>query len=263
MLKIGEFSKLSHLTIKALRFYEKEGLLIPASIDKWTGYRLYETYQLEDAAKIKSYRQLDLSIDEIKAILSGKDTKTVLSKKAIALKQEKEKIGVRLSIINHILEDEEMKYQVTVKEIPEAIVYYSEVRLPKYSDMMQYIPKIGQECIKLNPNLKCTEPPYEFCEYLDQEHKDTDVLIRHNEAVCEFGRENENIKFKKIPRTKVLSIFHKGAYDKSGEAYAFIMKYAEDNGYKAKGLSRECYIDGIWNKDSQDEWLTEIQLPIE
>lgn len=168
MLKIGEFSKLSHLTVKALRFYEKEGLLIPASVDKWTGYRLYETYQLEDATKIKSYRQLDLSIDEIKAILLGKDAKKVFRKKAIALQEEKEEIDVRLSIINHILEDEEMKYQVTVKEIPETIVYYSEVRLQKYSDMMQAIPAIGQECMELNPNLKCTEPPYEFCEYLDK-----------------------------------------------------------------------------------------------
>ena len=204
MLKIGEFSKLSHLTVKALRFYEKEGLLIPASVDKWTGYRLYETYQLEDAAKIKSYRQLDLSIDEIKAILLGKDAKKVFRKKAIALQEEKEEIDVRLSIINHILEDEEMKYQVTVKEIPETIVYYSEVRLPKYSDMMRYIPAIGQECMKLNPDLKCAEPPYEFCEYLDEEHKDTDILIRHNEAACEFGKEYMNIKFKKIPATKVL-----------------------------------------------------------
>lgn len=56
MLKIGEFSKLSHLTVKALRFYEKEGLLEPAFIDPWTGYRFYETRQLEDAAEIKAYR---------------------------------------------------------------------------------------------------------------------------------------------------------------------------------------------------------------
>ena len=46
MLKISEFSKLSHLTVKALRFYEKEGLLKPASVDKWNGYRFYETSQL-------------------------------------------------------------------------------------------------------------------------------------------------------------------------------------------------------------------------
>ena len=58
MLKIGEFSRLSHLTVKALRFYEKEGILLPASTDKWTGYRLYETAQLEAAASVKAYRQL-------------------------------------------------------------------------------------------------------------------------------------------------------------------------------------------------------------
>ena len=41
------------------------------------------------------------------------------------------------------------------------------------------------------------------------------------------------------------------------------MKYAEQNGYKAAGRARECYIDGIWNKESEEDWLTEIQLPIE
>ena len=66
MLKIGDFSRLSHLTVKALRFYEKEKLLVPASVDEWTGYRFYETSQLEDAARIKACRQMDLSIDEIR-----------------------------------------------------------------------------------------------------------------------------------------------------------------------------------------------------
>ncbi|MCH5281911.1 MAG: MerR family transcriptional regulator [Lachnospiraceae bacterium] len=64
MLKIEEFSKLSHLTVKTLRFYEKEGLLISENVDEWTGYRYYDKSQLEDAAIIKSYRQLGLTIDE-------------------------------------------------------------------------------------------------------------------------------------------------------------------------------------------------------
>lgn len=77
MLKIGEFSKLCQMTVKALRFYEKEGLLIPASVDEWTGYRFYTTDQLRLAAKIKSYRQLDLSIEEIKAIFKGKNARKI------------------------------------------------------------------------------------------------------------------------------------------------------------------------------------------
>ena len=263
MLKISEFSKLSHLTIKALRFYEKEGLLKPASIDKWSGYRFYETSQLEIASKIKSYRQLDLSIEEIKAIFNGSDVKEILQKKTESLVKDKQIIESRLSIIKSILEDKEMKYQVTEKVIPEMIVYTAETILKTYSDIMHWIPSVGQECLKLNPGIKCVEPHYEFCEYLDGEYKDTDIHIRHNEAVTTIGKESEFIKFKILPETKVLSIYHKGTYDTIGETYAFLMKYSDKNGYKAVGLAREYYIDGIWNKESKEDWLTEIQLPIE
>ena len=155
-----------------------------------------------------------------------------------------------------------MKYQVTVKEIPEMIVYSSETVLVRYSDCMQWIPSVGAECLILNPGMKCAEPPYEFCEYLDGEYKETDIRIRHNEAVVAFGKENDYIKFRTLPAAKVLSIYHKGAYDNIGEAYAYIMEYAEKNGYEVAGLARESYIDGIWNKESVEDWLTEIQLPV-
>ena len=263
MLKISEFSKLSHLTIKALRYYEKEGLLEPASVDKWNNYRFYETSQLEIAARIKAYRQLDLSIEEIKAVFSGADVKEILREKVKSLTKEKQVIESRLSRINSILEDKEMKYQVTEKVIPEKIVYTAETVLKVYSDIMQWIPSVGEECLRINPGMKCAEPPYEFCEYPDGEYKETDIRVRHSEAVTSFGKENELIQFKVLPETKVLSIYHKGSYDSIGEAYAFLMKYAEQNGYKMNGLARECYIDGIWNKESPEEWLTEIQLPIE
>ena len=156
-----------------------------------------------------------------------------------------------------------MKYQVTEKIIPETTIYYAETTLKKYQDLMSWIPSVGEECSKLNPDLKCAEPPYEFCEYLDGEYKESDIRIRHNEAVTNIDAESGNIKFRTLPETKVLSIYHKGAYDNIGEAYAFIMKYAKTGGYKVSGLARERYIDGIWNKESVDEWLTEIQLPIE
>ena len=152
MLKIGDFSRLSHLTVKALRFYEKEGLLIPASVDEWTGYRFYETSQLEDAARIKACRQLDLSIDEIRVIMSGADMMRMLTEKAKALSDQREKIDAILSRINHILEEKEMKYQVTEKTIPAATVFYSETVLENYSDIMQWIPSLGEECRKFLRN---------------------------------------------------------------------------------------------------------------
>jgi len=262
MLKIGEFSKLSHLTVKALRFYEKEGLLLPASIDEWTGYRFYETSQLIDAAKIKAYRQLGLSIGEIKAVFADEDPTEVLRRKAEELEAERKDIGIRIAVIKNILEEKQMKYQVTEKTVPKTLVYYAETVLDQYQDIMSWIPAVGQACLELNPGIKCADPPYEFCEYPDGEFKEKDIQVRHSEAVTSRGKESDLIKFRELPETKVLSIFHKGPYGNIGEAYAFIMDYAEKNGYQVSGLARECYIDGIWNKDSEEDWLTEIQLPI-
>lgn len=58
-------------------------------------------------------------------------------------------------------------------------------------------------------------------------------------------------------------VLHKGPYSNIREAYAFAFNWIEKNGYTVVGLPRESYIDGIWNKDSEGDWLTEIQVPIE
>lgn len=262
MLRIGEFSKLSLTTVKALRFYEHEGLLSPASLDRWTGYRYYDTSQLVTAAKIKSYRQMGLSIEEIKRIFSGEDPSIVLAARSRELRKQIHKAELQLSIIDYILEGKRMKYQVTMKELPGMIVYSSETVLEHYSDAMQWIPSVGVACMRLNPGMKCAEPSYEFCEYLDGEYRESQVWIRHSEAVTAMGRENEEIYFRVLSPVKILSIYHKGSYDTIGEAYAYILEYAEQNGYQIDGLPRESYIDGIWNKERTEDWLTEIQLPI-
>ncbi|MGN1329082.1 MAG: MerR family transcriptional regulator [Eubacterium sp.] len=263
MLKIGEFSKLSMLTVKALRFYEKEGLLVPATVDRFTGYRFYETNQLEAAALIKALRQLDFSVEEIKSHLNGTPLKEILFVKEQELLKERTDISTKLSIIKYLSEEKEMKYQAVIKEIPETIVYSEERLLKDYSEVTMLVLSSGTECRRLNPNIECAKPDYCFCEYLDGEHKEKDIRARYSQAITKAGVENERIKFRTLPRTKAICIYHKGAYDMLGEAYAFIIKYASENGYKISDFPRECYIDGMWNKENVEDWLTEIQLPVE
>ena len=81
MFKIGDFSKMSKVTIKALRYYEKEGLLKPVYVDLNTGYRYYETSQLVEISKIISLRQIGLSIKDIKNIIDGYDMENILNKR--------------------------------------------------------------------------------------------------------------------------------------------------------------------------------------
>ena len=94
MYKIGDFSKMSKVTIKALRYYEKEGLLKPVFIDQNTGYRYYETSQLVEISKIISLRQAGISIKEIKKILNGENIVTILESR----KKEIEKNLIKLKI---------------------------------------------------------------------------------------------------------------------------------------------------------------------
>lgn len=262
MFKIGEFSKLSMLTVKALRFYEKEGLLIPARVDEWSGYRFYEASQLETAATIKALRQLDFSVEEIKAHLSGVPLQDALRAKKEELIRRQAELGARISIINYLMEESEMKYQAVVKEIDECIVYSEERVLERYSDVSMLVLGSATECRRLNPDIECTKPDYGFCEYLDGEHKETNMRVRYSQAVTKIGVGNERIQFRVLPATKAICIYHKGAYDRLGEAYAYIYRYAAENGYQVAGFHRECYIDGIWNKENVEDWLTEIQLPV-
>ena len=262
MFKIGEFSKLSMLTIKALRFYEQEGLLLPAHVDEWSGYRFYEASQLETAATIKALRQLDFSVEEIKAHLSGMPLQDALRSKKAALQQRQTDIAARISIINYLMEESEMKYQAVIKDIDQCIVYSEERVLERYSDVTMLVLESAQECLRLNPGMECAKPDYGFCEYLDGEHKETNMRVRYSQAVTKMGVGNERISFRVLPATKAICIYHKGAYDCLGEAYAYIYRYAAENGYQVAGFHRECYIDGIWNKENVEDWLTEIQLPV-
>ena len=56
--------------------------------------------------------------------------------------------------------------------------------------MMTLLPELGKECMDLNPGMKCSNQTYEFCEYLDEEHREEDITIRHNEAVEKLGKES-------------------------------------------------------------------------
>ena len=155
-----------------------------------------------------------------------------------------------------------MSYEVILKELPDYTVYYKEGIIEDYSKLTDFILSSGKECLKTNPDIKCIKPDYCYVNYLDGEYKEKDIKIRYAQAVEKEGLPNETIKFMKLNKVEAVCIYHKGSYDLLPDAYSFIMKYIEENGYEIAESSRERYIDGIWNKENIDEWLTEIQVPV-
>ena len=139
MYRIGDFSKASKTTIKTLRYYEKEGLLIPTFVDPYTGYRYYEASQLYDLSKIISLRQLGLSISDIKEIKSGEDLEIILQKRRKNILLEIEKSNNELNLINILLNGGNIEKRVIIETIPNTIVYYKEGKIRDFSEIFNFV----------------------------------------------------------------------------------------------------------------------------
>src|SRR5688500_11382874 len=74
LLTIGEFSRMTHLSVKALRHYHDVGLLAPTDVDNSSGYRLYSPAQVPTAQLIRRFRDLEMPLDEVRSVLSAPDT---------------------------------------------------------------------------------------------------------------------------------------------------------------------------------------------
>ena len=262
MYKIGDFSSMSKTTIKTLRYYEKEGLLTPVYIDQNTGYRYYESSQLIDISKIISLRQIGLSIKEIKKVLDGYDMKEILNNRKNEIEKNIKNYNIELSKINYLLEESNMKNEIFIKDIPSYIVYYRDGIIEDLSKITEFVLETGAECAKANPELKCITPDYCYVSYLDGEYKEKDVKVRYAQAVEDFGNETNRVKFMKSNPITAVCIYHKGSYNNFRESYEIILKYIEENDYEIIDNPRECYIDGCWNKENEEDYLTEIQFPV-
>ena len=92
LMPIGRFARAVRLSVKALRHYDEEGLLVPALVDRQTGYRYYARDQARDAVMIAMLRSLDLPLASIRAALGGspRDLEAVLARETERVSRELE-----------------------------------------------------------------------------------------------------------------------------------------------------------------------------
>lgn len=266
--KIGEFSKLCQVTVKTLRHYEERGLLQPFEVDEWTGYRYYDISQLRLMNKIAYLKQLGFSLDEIAELFeSGKEYPDAgtIKKKADICQIEIKRLTKRQSELvrlgNMLQQPENKMEKVFEKSLPSRVFATHRRTIDSYQELFNLCPNIiGPEMHRLG--CQCPEPQYCFTvEYNDEYGVDID--IEFFEAVAEKGTDSELIKFKVLPEVpRALCINHYGPYENMPHTFAELYTYAEANGYEASERPRFCQIDGIWNKELEEEWLTEIQLPV-
>ena len=109
----------------------------------------------------------------------------------------------------------------------------------------------------------CAEPAYCFTIYHDGEYRESDIDVEICEAVVEAREESDKVKFRFVPgAASAACLMHRGPYSTLRETYNSLFSWIAAEGWEAADNPRECYIDGIWNRDDPAEWTTEVQVPV-
>ncbi|NMM62977.1 MerR family transcriptional regulator [Clostridium sp. P21] len=270
MFKIGEFSKLTQVSVRMLRYYDETGLLKPAEVNKYTGYRLYCSKQIPTLNKILFLRDTGFTVLEIDNALKHWDANYIKEQLKIKEKETKENINLenqKLTKIRTAMSDINKKQiaihcNVTLKSISSYDVLSLRKIIPNYfceGDLWKEL----CDYIKVE-KLNISEDNYSFAIYHDTEFKDKNVDVEVCIITNQKGLNKGNFIFHQTePLEKAACSMVYGPYENISPAYkSFVHWLEENNQYEITGISRQVCHKGPWNETDPSKYLTEIQIPV-
>jgi DNA-binding transcriptional MerR regulator/effector-binding domain-containing protein len=267
MFSIGEFSKITGLSVKTLRFYHEEGLLVPTSIDDESGYRYYDGSLAELARTIAFLKTLDFSLAEIREILGREQDEAAL---VAALTRQRKVIDERISrlkaaarSLDQFLQSQregkmlatKSEFQCEEKVLPPMKIAAVRMHAP-YSQCGEGFGKIG----KAMWNQICG-PGLLLC----YDHGYEEVANYETCMPVKGGQSKGDIEVRDLPGGRCVSLLHKGPYDQLSRSYEKALSYAKAKGYMLAAPCREVYLKGpgMFFRGNPKSYLTEIQLMVE
>lgn len=268
MFKIGEFSKLTQVSIRMLRYYDETGLLNPAEIDKFTNYRLYSAEQITTLNKIIFLRDLGFNVSEIVLALSQWDDKYIaglLDNKRLeienTIKFEQDKLSKIELAKRDIRQDKiTIHYNVSIKSVPSYQVFSLRRVVPDYYAEGLLWKEMSAFAEKNNIHISNNT----FSIYHDPDYKETNVDIEICAPVTIMGKDTNGFTYRNTEPVPIMActMVH-GAFENIAGAYlGFAGWLQEHSQYSMDGHSRQIVHRGPWNEENPDKYLTEIQIPL-
>ena len=271
MLRIGEFSRYSRISIRMLRHYDAEGVLVPAVQDAATGYRLYAVEQLADANRIKALRDLGFLVRDIKRLLQADDDDVAreLQERRRALDEEEAILARRRASLESLLEaveagDAHLAYEVQLVSVPAYDVVSLRMELHDYDEERLAWERLGK--LMHERAIEPSRPYTEFCTFPQAPaHSEDAVVVEVSVATSMHGVDEGGLRFHRSdPLPEAASIMVYGPYDRIADAHAACAGWLEDHpSVRPAGDVREIVHRGCWNADDPSDYLTELIVPIE
>jgi len=268
LFSIGELSRITGLSVKALRLYHDKGLLVPARIDPSSSYRYYDAEAAEEGRLIRKLRGMEFSLEDIKEILGARDHEDEL---VDYLEAHKDSICAKLSHYHAIVRSLEtvIAYEKEARMIADNATFEVEEKQVEnilvaalryqgsYADCGKAFARIGRRFGRYT----CGKP---MNLYYDAEYKENDADIESCIPVRK-GTDADGIVVRELPGGRCVSLIHKGTYDELGRSYEKIVAYVNEHGLQVQTPSREIYLKGpgMLLRGNPKNYLTELQLLVE
>ena len=269
MLKIGEFSVLSQISIYMLRHYDEIGLLIPEQVDEFTGYRYYSERQLPIAGKIQALKSMGLSLNLIKEILTkyadNAGLKTYLELQAIEQKEKIEHMQKQLNLLETTIANLDHAsdiplYSVALKRIPAHYVISVRGIIAPPDKEAELWERLAQE--RKRQKIQFANPTWNIAIFHDEGFQERDLDVEIQQAVTGKCHDTDAMKYKKVEEITAATLTFKGRYALLPQANEEIIRWIGDNQYKLDGNHFNIYHISPETEQLEDEMVTEVCFPV-
>lgn len=261
MLSIGTFSQATHVSVRALRRYHEQGLLVPAGVDPVTGYRSYRREQILDAQLIRRLRELDLPLATVGQIVDSRDpdlTAKVLAEHRATLEERRADLARMLAGLAGLL-DGSARLDVGsphVRDQRAEPVLLIPGRTPEH-DFREFF---GRAFTRLGAHaarhrLTVTGPG--GARFPDRQWDRDDVEVEAFLPVRDPvpGR---SVQAARLPAGRLAVVLHAGGYDGIDDAHAALGDWAAANGVEPAGSLQELYLVSPGDTADPAAWRTEV-----
>jgi effector-binding domain-containing protein len=265
LVPIGRFSKMTRLSVKALRLYDEIGLLPPAHVDPSSGYRYYDLGQANRAAAVRILRLVDMPLDEIRAIVEADNTE--LAHKHLVIHRERlaERLAAQertLVFLEALIQREEatMPYDVKItEETPQLIAATKKhTTLRRIGDDIGagfgvLIETLGRE------GVAASGPPLIVYHHVIDAETDGDIEICVPVSGAIDG--NSDVYGRELEGGPMATTVHRGPHEEIAPAYHTLTGWISEHGHEIAGPPREIYLNDP-RTVPPEELITRIEFPI-
>jgi len=266
LVPIGRFSKMTRLSVKALRLYDEIGLLAPAHVDRSSGYRYYDLGQANRAEAVRILRSVDMPLDEIREILEIEDPELVHKQLVAHRERLAEQLAIQermLAYLESLIQREGgiMPYEVEVIETEPQTVAAVKVHtsLKKIGDdigagfgaVVQAMGASGLE--------PAGAPLIVYHDVIDEETDgDVEICVPVTSAMPAAGE----VYTRELEGGTMASTMHHGPYSEIAPAYHTVTGWISEHGHEITGPPREVYLNDPQTVP-EEELLTRVDFPID